>query len=65
MRRPSAAASGPSERTRPPGVRAGPAVGDEARRPVPHDLGVEGRPVDPELHAAAYRPVSFTAFIDW
>jgi len=32
-------------------VCAGPAVEDEARGPVPHDLGVERRPVDPELHA--------------
>ena len=66
MRRPSGTASGPSERTEAARVRAGPAVGDEARRPVPHDLRVEGRTVDPELHApGAYLPVSFTAFIDW
>ena len=32
------------------GIGAGAAVGDEARGPVPHDLRVEGRSVDRELH---------------
>jgi len=40
-------------------------VGDETRRPVPHHLRVEDRPVDRKLHAVFYRPVSFTDFIDW
>ena len=56
----------PERANEPSRVRARTAVGDEAGRPVPHDLRVERRPVDPELHApGAYRPVSFTAFIDW
>src|SRR5262249_52317949 len=60
-----AASQGAERADVPARVGARPAVEDEARRSVPHDLGVEGRPVDLELHAGAYRPVSFTAFMDW
>jgi hypothetical protein len=46
----------PERADKPGRVRARAAVEDEARRPVPHDLGVEGGSVDVKLHCVPNAP---------
>ena len=64
MRRPSAAASGPSERTRPPESVPGPPWGTRQGAPSPTTSAWR---VVPLTWSSSRRlsPVSFTAFIDW